>query len=54
MCIANPLIAVLAILGWGLVAVVAIIVLMILIALGRGLYAVMFNVKPEDDNNGGN
>ena len=33
MCIANPFIAVLAILGWGMVAVVAIIVLMVLIAL---------------------
>jgi len=53
MCIANPFIAVLAILGWGLVAVVAIIVLMILIALVRGLHAVILNKKPEDDNDGG-
>jgi predicted nicotinamide N-methyase len=35
------------------VAVVAIVVLMVLIALVRGLHAVILNKKPEDDNDGG-
>lgn len=50
----NPIDALLAILGWGLVAVVAIGVVAVIVALLRGLYGVFTSPIRKDDDNGRN